>query len=337
MRLFRRSNSPISAHPISAFWEWWTSQGHTIDPHQQSPALEQLSRKVAAIHPDLTWSFGPGRESKHRLTVSAGGTAEVRPTAQRWLHAAPPENAVWEFRSSQEADPNALGNVLEIAGSELDLSETRFRAEASARKLRVHVGVYHPAFPDLPEPARLQVTFLVLDWLLGEDDVERWLGHIEALETAPAELVTGAGLLHAVASVAEQQDRDKWTLLRWEDADGVPTIASFRQVLRWIDYPTLDVHNGVHAAFAAQANGLPADGAALDPLRRLEDELESLLGFRGLLVGHETTSGRRTFHVYTDGEDQNVGAAMNDWARSNHLAIEPTPDPAWRRVRQFTG
>jgi hypothetical protein len=244
---------------------------------------------------------------------------------------------IWEFRSSQEADPNALGTVLEIAGSKLDLSKTEFRAEPVEQELRVHVGVHHPVFPDLPESARLQVTFLVLDWLLGEDNVERWLGQVEALGTVPVGSTDGDGLRRAVESIADQHDPDKWTLSHWEDANGTAVFTSFRRALRWIDHPTLDIHHSVHAAFAEQHNGLPADGAALDSLRTLEDELETLLGSRGLLIGHETASGRRTFHVYTDGEDQNVAAGLSDWARSRHLTIESAPDPAWRRVRQFTG
>lgn len=179
--------------------------------------------------------------------------------------------------------------------------------------------------------------FLLLGWLLGEDDVERWLGQVEALETAPEGSTEGNGLLRAVQSIADQQNPDQWTLSHREDANGTPGLASFRRAQRWIDHSTLDLHHAISAAFEAQHNGLPADAAALDSLRRLEDELESLLGSRGLLVGHETTSGLRTFHVYTDGEDQNVAAGLADWARARHLAIEPTPDPAWRRVRQFTG
>lgn len=308
-----------------------------LDPRNQSPAIEQLSQRVAAIHPDLTWHFGAGSESEHRLTVSANGTAEVRPSAQRWLRAAPPADPTWEFRSSQEADPNALGTVLEIAGSKLDLSKTGFRVETAEEEFRVHIGVYHPVFRDLPESTRLQVSFLVLDWLLGEDDVERWLGQIEALTVPSADSTNGDGVLRAVESIAERHDPDKWTLSGWEDANGTPAFASFRRSLRWIDHPTLDVHHGVHASFASQDNGLPADGAALDSLRSLEDELESLLGPRGLVIGHETASGRRTFHVYTDGEDQNVAAGLSDWVRARHLSIESAPDPAWRRVRQFTG
>ncbi|WP_400160254.1 DUF695 domain-containing protein [Arthrobacter sp. BPSS-3] len=308
-----------------------------LDPRNQSPAIEQLSQRVAAIHPDLTWHFGAGSESEHRLTVSANGTAEVRPSAQRWIRAAPPADPTWEFRSSQEADPNALGTVLGIAGSKLDLSKTEFRVETAEEELRVHVGVYHPVFRDLPESTRLQVSFLVLDWLLGEDDVERWLGQIAALTAPSVDSTKGDGVLRAVKSIAEVHDPDKWTLSRWEDANGTPAFGSFRSSLRWINHPTLDVHHSVHASFASQDNGLPADGAALDSLLSLEDELESLLGPRGLVIGYVTASGRSTFHVYTDGDDQNVAAALSDWVRSRRLSIDSAPDPAWRRVRQFTG
>nr|WP_240902176.1 DUF695 domain-containing protein [Arthrobacter silviterrae] len=126
-------------------------------------------------------------------------------------------------------------------------------------------------------------------------------------------------------------------MAQWQNADGTPGLALFRQALRWIDYPTLDVHNTVLATFSAQDNGLPADSSVLEDLRSLEGELESLLGSRGLLVGHETQSGQRTFHVYTDGEDQNVAASLASWARSRRLGINSAHDPAWRLVRHLTG
>ena len=157
------------------------------------------------------------------------------------------------------------------------------------QELRVHVGV-HDRRPGPSESARLQVTFLVLDWLLGEDDVERWLGQVEALETVPVGFIDGDGLLGAVQSIARSARPGRVDSVPLEDANGTAVFASFRRALRWIYHPTLDTHHGVHAAFAGQHNGLPADGAALDSLRRLEDELETLLGSRGLLTGHETAS-----------------------------------------------
>ena len=193
MGLFRKSQAVSAPHPITAFWTWWVDEGRSIDPHQTSGATDELTRLVTAISPDLTWHFGRGATSQHRLTVSAGGVAEVRPAAERWLRAAPSADATWEFRSSQQADPDALSNILEIAGHKVELASTEFRVDPVEAELRVHVGVHHPAFGQLSEPARAQITYLVLDWLLGEDDVERWLGHIEPLRTPPVPAGSAAG------------------------------------------------------------------------------------------------------------------------------------------------
>jgi len=337
MALFRRSAPTPAIHPVTDFWMWWSSEGQTLSPHEASAVTDELTRRVATIHADLTWHFGPGADAEHRLTVSASGIAEVRPSAERWLRAAPSAGPTWEFRSSQEADPDALRQILDIAGQTVDLSQTVFRLDTVEDELRAHVGVFHPTFSAMPQPARQQVTYLVLDWLLGEDDVERWLGHIEALDAPPSAAVDGDAVLTAVRSIASVADPEEWTLAQWQENDGAPGIASFRRGLRWLDFPTFDRHHQIAASYDAQPNGLPADAAALEVLRDHEDSLLDALGNRGILVGHETCRGVRTFHVYTDGEDANTAEFMREWARSRHLKEAATADPSWRSVRHFTG
>jgi hypothetical protein len=337
MGLFRKSQPVSDPHPIIAFWTWWSDEGRNIDPHTASAAADELTRRVRAIHPDLAWHFGAGEVSQHRLTVSAGGLAGVRPAAERWRRAAPPSDATWEFRSSQQADPGALSSVLEIAGHKIDLASMTFRVDPVEERLRVHVGVYHPAFGQLPDSARAQVTYLVLDWLIGEDDVERWLGHIEPLGAAPVPTKSADEFRAAVAEIAAQRDPDEWVLAQWQDEQGVRGLATFRCGLRWIDNPTLDRHQVISAGYTAQEDGLPVDAASLEALREIEAELESLLGTRGLLIGYETHRGVRAFHAYTDGEDQNIDAALGNWASTRRLPLESQPDPAWSQVRRFTG
>ncbi|MBB5788040.1 hypothetical protein [Jiangella mangrovi] len=347
MALFRRASreaepaaaEPAAPHPVTAFWAWWADEGHRIDPHGLSPATDELTRLVRAIHPDLTWHFGAGSEAEHRLTVSAGGAAEVRPSAERWFRAAPAPDATWEFSPSQQADPAALTNALEIGGHRLELAATTFRIEVAADEFRVHIGVHHPAFAELPENVQGQVTFLVLDWLLGEDAVERWLGRIEPLPVAPVGSAreSGDAVRAAVASIASQRDPDAWVLGQWQDDEGMPGLAIYRNGLRWLDHPTLDRHQSVTAHYVAQPNGLPADSGALDLLRELESQLEAALGSRGILIGHESHRGLRTFHAYTDGEDQNADAELAAWASGRGVTVEAAPDPAWSRVRHLTG
>lgn len=337
MRLFRARQSADSPHPVFAFWDWWRRDGHAVNPHAASPKVVELNRRVLSIDNGLAWHFSAGTESEHRLTVSAGGQAALRPLAERWLRAAPPADATWEFRASQEAEPSALSNIVEIGKARVDLSKTLFSLQSDVNRMRVDVGVYHPQFGALQEEVRTQISFLVLDWLLGEDDVERWLGVIETLTALPTPSATPDDVVAAVAGLAEQRNLDEWVLVKWADTDGFPVIASSRKGLRWNDFPTLDQHLTVYIPFESRDDGLPADGGVLDSLHTLEDELEETIRGRGILVGHETTQGRRSFHVYLDSEDQNASQPATDWAVERGSEIRSDKDPAWTAVRHLTG
>lgn len=299
--------------------------------------VDELTRRVVSIDEGLAWHFSAGTHSEHRLTISAGGQAEVRPIAERWLRAAPPADTTWEFRASQEADPSALSNVLEIGEARVDLSETVFSLRSDVDRLRVDIGVYHPQFGALPDDVKVQISFLVLDWLLGEDDVERWLGSVEALAAAPSPSADSDDLLAAVAALAELRNLDEWVLARWVDADGAPAMASFRKALRWIDFPALDQHLTVTTSFTSRDDGLPLDAAVLDSLHLFEDELEETIRGYGVLVAHETTRGHRSFHIYLDSEDQNAAHSAISWATNHGAQIRSDKDPAWTAVRHFTG
>lgn len=336
MALFRRKQSVPATHPISDFWAWWAESGHTISPHGVSPAHDELTRRVQAIHPELTWHFGPGESSEHRLTVSAGGIAAVRPAAERWCRAAPRPDSTWEYRPAQQADPDSLTHRLEIAGHQVELSATRFDVDIDHDARRVHVGVFHPSFAGMPIEARQQVTFLVLDWTLGEDQVERWLGGIDTLTDAPAEARSAQDLVAAVAELETARDPDEWAVAEWTSESGQPGLAMFRTGIRWIDEPTLDLHHEIVVPFEAQDNGLP-EPQALERLRGLEDELIEAIGDRGVLVAHQTSAGRRTFHVYTDGDDQNVADALHAALTTPDATMTSAADPAWHAVRPFTG
>ena len=49
----------------------------------------------------------------------------------------------------------------------------------------------------------------------------------------------------------------------------------------------------------------------------------------------ETSAGRRTWHLYTDTEDQNITDRVTGFATAHGTAYTATADPGWRAVRQF--
>lgn len=329
-------STPPGSTPVGAFWDWWADRGRHLDPTVPGPDHETLGDLLVAVDPGLSWHFGPGLSAQHRLTVSAGGVADTRPAAERWFRAAPAADATWEFAPAVAADHSALGGSLEVGGAAVDLSSVALDLRVDLEDLRVHVGVHHPAFADLPEQVAAQIAFMVLDWALGEDDVSRWVGHVAALPAAPASPRSVADLVAAVATCAAEHEPDTWSVLSGEDEQGWPVFALARRGARWVDRPTLDLHHALTARFDPDERGLPSP-EQLERLQALDDSLLTAVEPRGLVLAHVTTDGTRTLHVYTDGEDQNVTHDVTDWATSHGLQAASAPDPGWTRVRHLLG
>lgn len=331
-------------HPISDFWSWWSKSGaesaELAIRRGTVPAWARvIEPRVAAIHPDLVWETSPGTSSQHRLTISANGVAALRPLAERWLRAAPAEGVMWEFRASREGSvEGASGHRLDIAGRQLQLDQARFEADSDEQAIRVHVTVFHPEFAAMPDDARITVAYLLLDWLIGEDDVERWVGEINTSHAASEAAVDAAGLSRIVSELATpyRLDRDHWAYFHGNDQNGDPYTGMIRRGVRWIDSPSMDLHQMVRMEYLSNAEGLPF----AEELIRLEaagDRLSAVAGQRVVLVGHIDNQGTRTFHYYSDSEDQNVTADLAKAARGLDASITSTFDPGWTHVRQMTG
>ncbi len=99
-----------------------------------------------------------------------------------------------QVRARQD-DPGAL--TIQMGTDEVDLASAVMLAESDGGK--VHVAVWHPKFPDLPDGVRGQITFLLLDALLGEEAVETYVGEIR---WAPPDGGSAAPLTELPARVA---------------------------------------------------------------------------------------------------------------------------------------
>ncbi len=119
--------------------------------------------------------------------------------------------------------------------------------------------------------------------------------------------------------------------------DGSLLLAMSRVPLRPMVAPHLDTHVRVDVGFAERTDqGLPGP-RALDALRGLEQQLEELVGVSGAVLAHETSSGRRTLHLYVDSTTpaaEQVRAAVADWT-DGAVRVSVATDPAWEHVEQL--
>lgn len=345
MGLFRRrSGDPSDA--INDFWVWWSGVGadacaEAIADREPGRIADQVSAKVAAIHPDLAWELAAGEVSEHKLVLTAEGNPDLRPLARRWVLAAPAADPTWSYDDHRGPVQDAEGVTLGAGpvAPEIGFREVVIGARRSGA--RVDVTVYHPVFADLPEEARIQVAFLALDSALGENDTELWVGEIATATVRPMD---GFGL-HALRSLVADIRRDSvdedgrpgWALLQGEGPAG-PVLATARAPLHPLFGPTFTRHAAAVVPYLERTDaGFPA-AEALDALRELEDAIIATVGEDGLLVAHESSAGNRTFHLYLDPEcdavDRLLGL-LDPWPGGDVRIKVTDGDPGWESVRHL--
>ncbi|TBN57632.1 DUF695 domain-containing protein [Glaciihabitans arcticus] len=339
MGLFSKREKPATTHPISDFWEWWNAKGQSrftkaIPTGEYGELITDIAAMVSAIDPGLQWETAKGRVAEHALIVTSGGIAELRPLAERWLRGAPAANPTWEFAAARRRDASVLDAAINIDGAQLDFAEARVVAVVDEDSQKIDVTVFHPQFPAMRRQGGAQVTFLFLDWLLGEDDVTRWLGVIEPTDTEPEGSRPLGELLDIVTDLESRQTEGEWVVMGATDRRGKPVLVSVIRPLRWIDRPLLDLHSEIRLPYAAQSDGLPTP-EGLEEVGSYEDELVATLGGRAVLVAMVSTRGARTFHLYSDSEDQNSRDLIDRFRAGDAAKKAHELDPGWRAVRQF--
>ncbi|MDQ1289961.1 MAG: hypothetical protein QG622_3527 [Actinomycetota bacterium] len=346
MGLFSRWRSTTDASgrqqgAIEEFWAWWRDAGasetvvaiRSRDPHR---VVDEISRRIGAIHCGLGWELGAGRTSEHVLVVSSEGDAELRAVARRWRQAAPPPDAIWEYSDARVPVPDAAVLVLSFDDVPIDVASVRVAARVNGSVL--DVNVYHPDFAKLPERTRSMASFILLDQVLGEDAVETWVGEVGVSTVLPLDPVPLTGLPAVVADLREmfttEDGRPAWILLEGSGPDGRPVLAGTQVPLKATAAPHLDTHVAVDVPFSdLDDHGLPGPGSR-QALRDLGAHLEDRLGGSGRVVAHETHGGRRVLHAYVDGATpavEQLKAAVAGWEQGP-VVISSHRDPAWERV-----
>jgi hypothetical protein len=332
----RQRSDPGTA--IAAFWQWWPPARPRVEEAIQSGGwgnlTEEIASRIEAVHPGLQWEFAAGAEARHALVVSPGGSAELRALAARWLAGAPRRDGMWEFHSSRQPDPAVFEATMSIAGRDVRLAELRYSVLVDPQRHQLDVSVHHPLFGELPEEVANQVAFLSLDWALGEEGVERWVGPVSAGGPPPPGAWTVGQLRETARQLADEHTEPEWALMSAEDATGRPIIATAQQPLLPVRWPRFDTHVAVTLPYQLRNEGdLPVD-ASLVALRDLEDRLVALLGDDGDLLAHETTRGRRTMHFYVDGVSaaaDRIDEQVRGW-REGQTSIRKSYDPSLEGV-----
>ncbi|WP_214104628.1 DUF695 domain-containing protein [Acrocarpospora catenulata] len=337
MRLFGRKSEPVDSGALIAdFWGWWDDTRAQLDAGDAEALAELVGPAVAAMDDSLVWEVAPGREARHALVVSAAGNPELRSFVHRWALAAPAADEEWEFHPSRQARPDPYELTLQLNGHQFTMEGFVLGVRVPPGTPRVNVTAYHPIFQDIDDEARMETTLLALDWLLGEDEVARWLGDIEAAEFEPLDAIAAIHLPGVVADVASGFQGERWALLEGQAPTGKRLTATARYPLRPVDYPLYDQHIAITVQYRAKdGDGMPT-GASETALETFGEQLAATLADQpAVLAAHMTVDGVRTFHIYADPTGTTTTALKTLSWPEGRLRIGVTSDPSWSTVAHF--
>ncbi len=319
---------------IERFWAFWRAHAEELSTQAGETMSDDLVRAVqsavADIHPELDWEFGPGVAAEHSFTISGHGDAGLRLLAERWRRVAPASDHFDFFVTRQpEARDQLMGMKLGLADAQLSFSDVRLGLNRDENRRLVNVGIYHPAFTHLNEDARVQASFLILDDTLGEDGVERWVGELQVMQTAPEGGVDLLALLDEVAQLRALPE-DTWCLGE-STQGGLPLVHLVNLAAKRWDYPLFDTWCAVRLDYEGNDTGMPSpsDRQALDTL---EDGLTAFLDDAGINLGRRTGAGYRETYFYIDGSTDSPQRLLA-WTKGcgwpARLQVEE--DPQWSR------
>src|SRR5262249_15623121 len=154
----------------------------------------------------------------------------------------------------------------------LDSDELRVAMDVDTLRARIHGTYFHPRFAELSDEHRDTALFLLLDGILGEDGVERWLGGIEATTELPDGAVPLRDVLAAIEDL-ERGDHPHGAILKDETETGELVILSCNMALKRIDHILHTIHLAIDLAILDQnPQGLTTDTDS-EALEAIQNEL----------------------------------------------------------------
>lgn len=319
---------------VADFWQWWIRGGRgdfvgAIEAGDGEKLVALLSPRVEALAENLVWEAGADTDGMITLCISGGGVPALRSVTEQWRQAAPADDRVRFVPSRQPAD-HVADLVLDFGGRVVDFSQARFTVHVDEDHWWADVVVSHPNLVGALDDECMEIGFLILDAVLGEDRVEQWLGGVEVVPDGGGAL-DAAGLQAAVYSLAARAPVDQWVLLSADTPEG-PIVVSTARPLQWLSAPLATTALVIEFGYRARPDGLPVDGE-LERLAPLEDRVRTLLPVGGRHVATVTRGGVRSLHAFV--EPTSDLAPLLPQIDASGGRCQMFDDPGWTSVSDF--
>jgi len=174
----------LSEEAINAFWRWFSDHHRDVEAMLDRDDTAELSRQINAqidhLSSQLAWEIGPGLVEPYMFVFPTAGDSERKAAVGRIMEKAPKIER-WEFHASRPTRPFQREVQLPDRGLSFQTSDWRFALKPSPQSDRFELQIFDDRLGSVEEKTALTAVFILLDAVLGEDMVERWIGNIKVL------------------------------------------------------------------------------------------------------------------------------------------------------------
>lgn len=176
MKLFDRRS------PEERFWAWFEDHRTKLaTPPLQTRLMNDLTKRLKAVHEGLVWEAGSLPSGLFEFTVSADGLKAVAPHV-RSLVAAAPSIAGWTIQAFRQ--PSADVAAVQMHGRTLSLNDLAFIPQARRPDGLVDLTILIRDLSGGEQQELIGAAFILLDALLGEETVMFRLGEMDFVPLA---------------------------------------------------------------------------------------------------------------------------------------------------------
>jgi|SRR5579862_1172577 len=180
----KTSSLTFSDEAISAFWRWFSERHRDVEAMLDRDETAELSRQINIqidlLSPQLAWEIGPGLVEPYMFVFPTAGDSERKAAVGRIMEKAPRIER-WEFHASRPARPFQPEVQLPDRDLSFRTSDWHFTLKPSSTSDRFELNIFDDELASFDEKTALTAVFILLDAVLGEDMVERWIGNIKVL------------------------------------------------------------------------------------------------------------------------------------------------------------
>lgn len=170
------SQSGQTQSPKDRFWAWFTKNQDALYSFErnQEAVFNDLLHELHKVHPGLTFEFGPEINNQREFVISADGHRIAFPAVISLADAAPalPKWKITKFRPRREEI-----NAITIGNVSVSPEDALFSIKHKGEKVNLILFLGNERMFD--KNIFGSIGFLFLDQILGEYDVETFIGSID--------------------------------------------------------------------------------------------------------------------------------------------------------------